>query len=117
MTAGSARHRRHKVLVAALTACLPAAPLLASDPYQSLQTATQLSTILGSEAFCGLTYDQAAIQAYVDAAVAPDDLAFAGNLNLMTLGQRGMNDSMSPSQKTAHCAAVIKTARHYGFID
>jgi hypothetical protein len=52
--------------------------------------AFQLGTILGSESFCGLSFDQAAIQALIEKKVSADDLQFAGELSIMTDGTKAL---------------------------
>lgn len=107
------------LLLAALS--LPAAAQ--EDPLAKLQAdarvlglASELAVVLGSETFCGLTFDQPAIAAWIAANVPPDRLDFAPQLQLMTMGQAGLQQGMTPSGTTAHCAAVTQSARHYGFI-
>jgi hypothetical protein len=76
----------------------------------------QLGAILGSEVFCGLTYDQRAIQAFVEKNVGADDMQFASELKLMTDGIDVQNKQMSASEKTARCTQIRRVARSYGFL-
>jgi hypothetical protein len=78
--------------------------------------AEDLATVLGSEEFCGLTYDQSAIQAFVEKRVAADDLTFAGDLNTYTGGTKYENRAMSASEKTARCTQIQRVAKSFGFI-
>lgn len=78
--------------------------------------AFQLGTILGSEGFCSLSYDQGSLRAFIEKQVAADDLDFAGNLEMMADGTRLENKQMGPSEKTARCTQVERSARAYGFI-
>jgi hypothetical protein len=81
-----------------------------------LGLASNLGTILGSEAFCGLELDQAGIAAWVKTNVPPDRMDFQGQLQMTTMGQKAFNDSMSQSAKTAHCAAVEQSAHSAGLL-
>ncbi len=83
---------------------------------ESMGRAQELGTVLGSENLCDLTLDQAGIEAWIAANVAPDDLSFASNLQTMTMGQEFQQNNMSASSKTAHCAAVRQSARTMGLI-
>lgn len=83
---------------------------------ETMELAVSLGSILGSEQFCGLSFDQAAIQAFIDEKIPADDMGFASDLSMMTSGATFQQSGMSESSKTAHCAAVARTARHYGFI-
>jgi len=82
----------------------------------SMQVAVELGSVLGSETFCSLSYDQGAIQALIEQHVKADDMAFASTLNMMTTGTSIQNEEMSPSRKTAHCSQMSRVARAYGFI-
>jgi hypothetical protein len=78
----------------------------------SSDLALALGTVLGSEEFCGLNYDQAAIQEFVRKRVSPDDMDFPSSLESMTV--RIENQTMSDSAKTAHCTEAsdsVKTQR------
>jgi hypothetical protein len=89
----------------------------AAQNLESMQKATNLGTIIASESACGLTLNQAGIQAWIAANVSPDDLDFASTLSMMTLGSEMQINDMSTSAKTAHCATVVMTARSEGLID
>jgi hypothetical protein len=81
----------------------------------SSDLALALGTVLGSEEFCGLDYDQAAIQAFITKRVSPDDMDFPSSLESMTAGVRIENQTMSDSAKTAHCTQIARIAKSYGF--
>jgi hypothetical protein len=70
---------------------------------------------LGSEEFCGLDYDQAAIQAFITKRVPADDMDFPPMLESMTTGTEVGNQTKSNSAKTAHCAQIARIAKSYGF--
>jgi len=106
-----------RAAVLAAAALVSAAPAFAQGgSLASGELALNLSSVLGAEEFCGLSYDQAAIQAFIEERVPADDMGFASSLALMTSGADFQQSMMSGSAKTAHCAAITRTARHYGFI-
>ena len=82
----------------------------------SMQIATDLGEVLGSENACGLSYDQAAIRAFIDQHVQPDDISFPSDLSVMTSAARRELREMTTSQKIAHCAQISRVARSYHFI-
>jgi hypothetical protein len=98
----------------ALLLCL-ATPAAAMTDIEETEAVMMLSTLIGSEQACGLTYDQAAIAAWITTNVPPDRLNFAGALQLITQGQQAQVDLMTGSAKTAHCTTVAQSARHLGF--
>jgi hypothetical protein len=77
--------------------------------------AANLGSVLGSEKLCGLTYDQAAIQAFIEKHVPARDMQFPSLLVLMTRGAESENESMSKSAVTAHCTQIARIAESYGF--
>jgi hypothetical protein len=76
----------------------------------------QLADLLSSESFCGLSYDQDAIKAFINTHVAADDLKFTVVLQLDIAGDKFAFKDMSPSDKTAHCTQIARVARSYNFI-
>lgn len=82
----------------------------------SMQLASDLGTVLASEEACGLSYDQAAIARWIEERVPAEDMAFPGNLQLMTSGAEWSLGEMSVSAMTAHCVQVRRIARSYGFV-
>lgn len=81
----------------------------------STQTAMNLGSVLAAETACGLTYDQAAIAAFIEKNVKADDLGFPSTLQLMTRGAEYNLEGMSPSEVTAHCTQIRRLAKSYGF--
>jgi hypothetical protein len=77
--------------------------------------ALNLGTVLGSEKLCGLTYDQAEIQAFIEKNVPARDMRFPNELVQMTQGTEYQNKSMSKSAVTAHCTQIARIAKSYGF--
>lgn len=109
---------RMRAPLSAAMAILPASPGLAEmSDLEVMQLSAALGQVLASEEFCGLTYDQAAITAFIAENVSPDRLDFAGNLQMMTMAAGIEQQNMSESAKTAHCAAIGQTARHYSFTE
>lgn len=96
---------------------LLAAPALAQSGKAPIQIASDLGTLLASEAPCGLAFDQAAIQTWIAGNAPVDDMGFAGSLDSFTRGYGRRFDEMTPSARTAACAAATGTAKRYGFIE
>jgi hypothetical protein len=94
------------------SAALASTPASATDQNLTLK----LGSVLGSEEFCGLDYDQAAIEGFIEKNVSANDMGFAEELNMMTEGTKAQNESMSQSSKTAHCAQIRRVAKSYGFV-
>lgn len=85
--------------------------------FDSMRKAQELATILGSEEYCSLSYDQDAIAAWIDANTDPSDMGFASILDVSINGVSYGLEDRSASAKTAHCRSVSRTAQHFGFID
>lgn len=104
-----------RMLIALAAAAALAGPVSAQS-LESMSLATNLGDVLASEAFCGLAYDQDAIQAYIGKHVRADDMSFPSTLDMMVMGQKAQMEDFSASQKTAHCAQVGRIAKSYGFV-
>lgn len=78
--------------------------------------AMNLGNVIASEEYCGLSYDQEAIQSYIQKNVRADDMGFPGSLNLMISGSSYTIKQLSKSAKTAHCAQISRIAKSYQFI-
>ncbi len=98
----------------AIVAVFPEAALAWDQ--EAYQFAQQLGIVLGSEDFCGLTYDQQAIMRYIGGHINPDNLDFAELLDTETFSARSENKQMSASEKTARCYQVTRTAKSLGFV-
>jgi len=105
----------HRIVLPLILALSATAPVLADD-FESMQLANQLGSVLASEEPCGFAFDQAAIAAFIEDKVSPDDMGFASTLNMMTQGQRIQIDQMSASSKTAHCTQIRRVATSYAFL-
>lgn len=86
-----------------------------SQSLETMQLATNLGTVIAAEGFCGLSYDQAAVAAYIEKNVKPGDMSFPSTLQMMIEGSKFQHQSMSPSAKTVHCAQIKRIAITYGF--
>lgn len=104
-----------KCALATLLSVTLQASLAVAQDMESMQSAMDLGSVLGSEDACKLTYDQAAISAWIDANVRADDMSFASTLNMTTTGSRMQVGEMTESSLTAHCRQIERTAMHYGF--
>lgn len=82
-----------------------------------MRLAQELADVIGSEEACGLTYNQDAIERFIDDRVRDDDMGFTNNLNLFTQGARFNIAEMSESSLTAHCRQIRRVARSFGFIE
>ncbi|MGP4725549.1 signal recognition particle [Agrobacterium deltaense] len=89
---------------------------LAATKKDSSDIALQLGTVLAAEDFCGLTYDQEMIAAYIEKNVSADDMGFASLLQLMTAGKQSAQKGMTASAKAAHCTQIRRTAKANAFI-
>lgn len=98
-----------------LLSALAASSATAQD-FKSMQLAHELGSVLASEDACSLSYDQAAIAAFIEKRVRADDMAFSGQLSLQTSGIGYQLKNMSTSAKTAHCTQIGRVAKSYGFI-
>ena len=99
------------IIIALLVALFPSVAGATDD-----NLALQLGTILGSEEFCGLEFDQQSIQAFIEKRVSANDLDFAASLSTMTSGTKYENKNFSASEKTARCTQVTRVAKTYGFL-
>jgi hypothetical protein len=98
-----------------VSAALCASPAAAMDDLEAMSLAVSLGSVIASEETCGLNYDQAAIADFIRSSVPADRMDFASQMNLQVMGAGAMLTTMTQSQKTAHCAAIDQTARHFGF--
>lgn len=87
-----------------------------SQGLSPIQLANSLATVIASEQPCNLTFDQAAIERWIDANVDPSDIAFGARLQSYTSGVAYNLRSVTGSALTAHCRVVANTARHFGFV-
>ena len=103
------------VMIAAGSPALAQTDLTAQ--LDTMRKVSEISGLLGSEKICGLTYDQSAIEKWIDDNAPADQMDFAGQVNLQTQGAAYILKDQTPSARTAHCAAIRKTAKHFGFIN
>lgn len=102
--------------ICASSLSLPHPGSASAQDLKSMQLAHELGSVISAEAPCGLTYDQAAISAFIEKRVRADDMAFSGQLRVQTSGQEFQMKNMSASAKTAHCTQARRVAKSYGFI-
>jgi len=88
-----------------------------ADTFESMEMATNLGSVIASEEFCSLTFDQDAIELWIDEKVDPEDMSFPSTLNMMVIGSEFQYKEMSKSAKTAHCRSIKRIAKQYGFIE
>ncbi|SDO20178.1 hypothetical protein SAMN04488061_0552 [Filomicrobium insigne] len=100
--------------IAGAVALMPSTAHALSD-MERFEIASNLARVIAAEEACGLSYDQAAIAAYVDKMVPPDDMKFPGELAMSTSGARFELEQMSKSAKTAHCRQIERVAKSHGF--
>lgn len=93
-----------------------ATPCLADASMDSFKTAKKLGAVIGSEKACGLTLDQTGIQRWIATHVPPEDMEFSANPQLIIETTEYDLSAMGGSSLTAHCAAVLQTARHNGLL-
>jgi hypothetical protein len=104
-----------RIIVLAVVAGLTGASAVAGS-IDSMNLANEIGSIIASEEVCGLTYDQAAISAFIESKVPASDMSFPSTLNMMVKGNALQLEGMSPSAKTAHCTQVRRVAKSYKFI-
>jgi hypothetical protein len=78
--------------------------------------ALDLGTVIGSERACGLTFDQAAIAAFIEKKVAATDMEFMTTMNNSASMAEIDVKEFSASQRTAHCTQIARVAKSNGFI-
>lgn len=98
----------------AVMALMPS--VLSAQDFQAMQKASSMGKLIGSETYCGLSFDQAAIDAWIEQNMKPDDLEFSGYIELGIAGEGYDQEDRSDSAKTAHCAAVRRSAIHLGLV-
>lgn len=81
-----------------------------------MDIAVQLGSVLAAEEPCGLSYDQAAIERFIEQKVPASDMSFPSTLSMTTQGSAYQMKGMSRSALTAQCAQVKRIARAYGFL-
>jgi hypothetical protein len=80
-----------------------------------LDVAQGLADVIAAEEFCGLAYDQPAIETFIADNVADDDLQFTGLLKGLIFVAKAAQETMSASAATAHCAQIRRLAAAYRF--
>lgn len=97
-------------LVAISLSCIGSAAA-AYDPFPS-----DFGKLLGTEARCGLTFDQGVISALVDEKMRAGDLAFSGIVTAYaSMSDEGL-ESATDSEKTVICRAAAVNAKALGIL-
>ena len=99
-----------------ISALLFSSQAMAWSDVDRIREAQALGNLLASEDFCNITYNQTAIETYIDSAVPDNDMQFPSMLTLMTDSAKFNFEDMSPSQKTAHCAQIKRVAKAHDFL-
>ena len=105
-----------RVLVTASLLAFLGLPVAAQTTTKLTEVTESLAMVLASEHVCGMSYDQRAIQTFVEKNVSPDNLDFVSVLNMLTVDLARQIAAMTQSQRTAHCAQMRQVARRYKFI-
>ena len=90
---------------------LSASPCLADA---SLEVG-KLAGLLAAEEPCNLTYDQTAINIYVERTFTSADMTAVAAIGPLTMGHASLISKQSPSTLIATCAAAKSAARANGF--
>lgn len=88
----------------------------ASAQLSTYEMREELATVVAAEEYCGLTYDQEAIFAYVEANAPTDDIYFATDLRLAIEIEVSRLSEMMDLTKNTHCRAVETVAGQRGFL-
>lgn len=107
----------YRVAIAVVALVCTTTGALALSDLDRFQLAQALGAVLGSESVCALSYNPAAIEAFIEERVPADDMQFPSILATMTQGAGYDLEEMSDSAKTAHCAQIRRIAKSYGFVE
>lgn len=88
----------------------------AQDEFKSIQIAQKLGSLLASELFCDLAFNQEAISNFIENNVSAEDMAFVNHLDGAITLTKFTLDTKSVSEKTAHCAQIRRLAIAYKFV-
>lgn len=104
---------RRAILAATAAVLSQSAFALSDDP---VRIALDLGTVIGSEQACGLSYDLAAIEAFIDSNAPASDMQFMSTMNTSVSATHYDMRRFSEAQKAAHCAQIRRVAKSYGFV-
>jgi hypothetical protein len=93
-----------------------AATLYQSPAFGEGQLTEALAAILSSEQYCGLSYSQDAIQAFISKNIAPSDTRFLSDLEFDRRTEEIQHEKFGPSERTAYCTHVKQMAEYFGFL-
>jgi hypothetical protein len=91
---------------------LASSPALAAD----VNFENEFGALLGAEEPCGMTFDKAAVQAYIEKHVDAHDIGFAPNVTMMAQGQKLQYDGLSESAQLVFCTQQRRVAKQFGFV-
>jgi hypothetical protein len=97
-----------------IIAALMAGPALASTP--SREAAYSLADMIASEKACGMSFDQEAVKAWAEKAIAAEEPSMSVAMGFYLDGMRGRVERMQGSEKTVHCQRIERLARQRQFI-
>lgn len=104
-----------RISVAALALAISTGPLVADD-LDVLSKGMALGKLIASEEYCGMTFDQSAIEQWIGENVPATAMDFPQLMEMGGASEEYERQDRTDSAKTAHCAAMRQTARHYRFI-
>lgn len=110
--------KRFALALLLAAAGLPAAAQTAEwTDIERFETASSLGLVLASEEFCNLSFNQTAVESYIDQNVPADDMAFTSDLRAgITMGEYQI-ESMKGADAVAHCRQIARVAKSFGFIE
>lgn len=79
--------------------------------------AASLGSVIAAEGVCDIPLNHSAIERYIEANVAADDMEFSSTLEMMTEGSRYTIGKMTASARAAHCFQVRRAAQENGLVD
>jgi hypothetical protein len=88
-----------------------------ADDFATMKLAAELGDLIASETHCGMQFNQAAIERYIEEKVPDGAIGFTVTLATMIAGADYEITQMSGSQKTVQCTQARRVARKLGFID
>lgn len=104
-----------RISIAAFALAMTTGPVFA-DALENLSKGMALGTLIASEDYCGMAFDQSAIERWIGENVPATAMDFPQLMEMGRTGEEYERQDRTDSAKTAHCAAMRQTARHYGFI-
>jgi hypothetical protein len=103
----------------ALALLILGGPVSAWSDADRRKVAMELGSLLSSQGACSLSFNKNAVTKYIEDRVPASDMGFGASLMLHTNESQVQYqyDRMSTPSRSTHCNAIVRTARHYGFIN